>query len=190
MKHGGDLLQGINTNTCTPIALCSMYNTSLCFNQGEHSSSHIPGVERSWADILVQAKNIFPDHQIIHSGSWSSVYWSSWGWPWRTRNLYPRYRIIEGIVNSSHKRVSSGATPVKGAAPAEVILFEIKHRNSSKLLTNSQFHLHRYSKTSSVTKQWTCSWRTLRLVMWCSGRCTTSRKATITVIYPCYIRQT
>ena len=74
-----------------------------------------------------------------------------------TRNLYPRYRIIEGTVNSSHKRVGSGDIPAKGATPAEVILFEIKHCNSSKLLTNSQFHLHRYSKNSSVANQWTCS---------------------------------
>ena len=49
-----------------------------------------------------------------------------------------------------HERVASGATPAKGAAPAEVVRVERIHHNSRKLLTNSQFHLHRYSKTSSV----------------------------------------
>jgi len=36
MKHGGDLLKGINTNTCTTIVLCSMYNSSLFLNWGDH----------------------------------------------------------------------------------------------------------------------------------------------------------
>jgi len=137
---------------CTTIVLCSMYNSSLCSNWGDHSNNHVLGVEQSWADISEQAKNIFTDHQGIHSGSWSLVCWSTCRRPWRTSNFFRIYRTIEEIVNSSQKRVASGATPAKGAAPKEVIRVDWIHTNSSKLLTNSQFHLHRYSKISSAAK--------------------------------------
>ena len=108
----------------------------------------------------------------------------------KDRNLFPRHGIIEGVVNSLHKRVASGATPAKGAAPAEVIRVQRIHHNSSKLLMNSQFHLRKYSNTSSVAKQWTCSRRTPQLVMWCSGNWTTSKKSYSNVIYWWYIWQT
>jgi hypothetical protein len=134
---------------CTMIVLYLMCsNSSLCFNWGDHSSNHMQGVTWSWTHIAVQAKNIFPDRQ-GNQRSWSLVYRPSCRCPWRTRNLFPRSRFIKGFVNSSHKRV---ATSAKGTVPTEVIRIKSPHHNSSKPLTNSQFHLHKHSKIPISSK--------------------------------------
>jgi hypothetical protein len=49
-----------------------------------------------------------------------------------------------------HEREASGATPAKGTVPMVVICVQRPHHNSGKLLTNSQFHLHKHSEISSV----------------------------------------
>jgi hypothetical protein len=49
-----------------------------------------------------------------------------------------------------HEREASGATPAEGTVPVVVIRVQRPHHNSGKLLTKSQFHLHRHSEISSV----------------------------------------
>jgi hypothetical protein len=132
---------------CTIIVLYLMYNSSFYFNCGDHNGNHKQGVTVMNIHFST-GKEYFSRPSGIHSGSWFLVYRPSCRLPRRTRNLFPIYRFIKGTVNSLHKRVASVATPAKGTVPTEVICVHRPHHNASKLLMNSQFHLHKHSKIS------------------------------------------